>query len=492
MPPRVIALLRVSTEEQAGPDRFGLAAQRAEVARVAAIHGLEIVETVELAGVSGTAVLADPRFDAMLRRLQEPDVAGVVVAEVSRLTRPERLSDYAILEAFRESGKVLYTPDGPMEFRTFSGRLIGLLKGELGAEERRSIQDRTQRGKAAARREGRHPGGAHTLPQAVHYDRAARAWSYRWPQAGVVREAYRAVLTGERNLTALGARLGLDRHTLREALRHPIYHGWMRWRDGTERQVIDVPLVSRAEWEAVQAALDGRPRPVRREGPPWLYAGLLRCGVCGATVYATHVSRWGDYYRCRSSALVGVGCATGQLVQRAVDAATDAVLGGVLSDRATVRRLVEAAAARGVDVAAVPEANEVARRLAALRAERERVAVSWERGMRTEAAALARCREIDAEAEALVRLAGDRPAERILDVEELALRVARVLRGWDRRPWAERRRLAQATLRAVHVARAGRARVRVARVDLHSSPPGDAHEGYARVRRADFVAIPLS
>lgn len=54
--PRAIALLRVSTEGQTGPDRYGLDGQRAEVARIAAAHGLELIETVELHGVSGAAV----------------------------------------------------------------------------------------------------------------------------------------------------------------------------------------------------------------------------------------------------------------------------------------------------------------------------------------------------------------------------------------------------------------------------------------------------
>ena len=68
--PKAIALVRVSTEEQAAEDRAGLPAQRVEIERIAAAHGLAIVEWVELHGVSGAAVLSDPRFDALLSRLR--------------------------------------------------------------------------------------------------------------------------------------------------------------------------------------------------------------------------------------------------------------------------------------------------------------------------------------------------------------------------------------------------------------------------------------
>ena len=78
---KVIALLRVSTEAQAGPDRQGLPAQRRACERIAEIHSLEIAEWVELEGVSGASVIADKRFTRFLQRLQDPAIHGVIVAE---------------------------------------------------------------------------------------------------------------------------------------------------------------------------------------------------------------------------------------------------------------------------------------------------------------------------------------------------------------------------------------------------------------------------
>ncbi len=105
--PKAIALLRVSTNEQAAEDRAGIPAQRVEIERVAAAHGLAIVEWVELEGVSGVAVLSDPRFDALLARLRSPEISGVVVAAFDRLFRRGRFADYAILDAFADTGSVI-------------------------------------------------------------------------------------------------------------------------------------------------------------------------------------------------------------------------------------------------------------------------------------------------------------------------------------------------------------------------------------------------
>ena len=66
MAPAVVALYRVSSEAQADPKREGLPAQRRTCQQVARAHGLTIVDSLELRGVSGAAVLDDPRFRAAL------------------------------------------------------------------------------------------------------------------------------------------------------------------------------------------------------------------------------------------------------------------------------------------------------------------------------------------------------------------------------------------------------------------------------------------
>ena len=107
-----IGLVRVSTEAQAGEDRGSLAAQRVEIERSASAHGLELVEWVELRGVSGTVVLDDPKFQALRERTEDPEIHGVVVADLDRLMRPEDPGYYTIFRGFRDTNTVLYTYNG--------------------------------------------------------------------------------------------------------------------------------------------------------------------------------------------------------------------------------------------------------------------------------------------------------------------------------------------------------------------------------------------
>jgi DNA invertase Pin-like site-specific DNA recombinase len=139
---RVIELIRVSTEGQAGPDRAGIPAQSASNLRTAGQYGLEIVRTIEISDVSGAAVLRSPEMQELLRLIESADIHGVVAKEFSRLMRPENFADYALLQAFVDTATVLYLPDGAIDFRSKSGRLFGTLRAAIAGLERTEILER--------------------------------------------------------------------------------------------------------------------------------------------------------------------------------------------------------------------------------------------------------------------------------------------------------------------------------------------------------------
>jgi DNA invertase Pin-like site-specific DNA recombinase len=111
----VIELIRVSTEQQAGEDRAGIPAQREINRRTARAYGLTIVKSIEIVDVSGTAVLSSPQMQELLRLMEAPEIHGVITKEFSRLMRPEKFTDYALLQQFIDTRTVLYLPDGPID-----------------------------------------------------------------------------------------------------------------------------------------------------------------------------------------------------------------------------------------------------------------------------------------------------------------------------------------------------------------------------------------
>src|SRR5437588_6983734 len=98
MKKRVIELIRVSTLGQAGDDRAGIPAQKEINRRTAKNFGLEIVRSIEIVDVSGASVLACPEMHELLNLIQSPYIEGVVTKEFSRLMRPDKFTDLALLE----------------------------------------------------------------------------------------------------------------------------------------------------------------------------------------------------------------------------------------------------------------------------------------------------------------------------------------------------------------------------------------------------------
>jgi DNA invertase Pin-like site-specific DNA recombinase len=327
---KVIELIRVSTEGQAAEDRAGIPAQRAANRRTATQHRLDIVRTIEFADVSGASVLHAPEMRELLRLIESPEICGVVAKEFSRLMRPENFADYTLLQSFADTGTILYLPEGPIDFRSKTGRLFGALRAAIAGLERTEILERVWSAKEEKRRAGKNPQSEITLPFGVGYDMKGARWFYK-PDAEKVREAFRLFLSGETSYTNLGRQVGIEPFNLRIILRNPIYTGWRvidKKRDmspGAKRikaggrqgdrpkiarapdEVIRVrvlePLVREEDFQRTQQIMDlkklnhwrMRPEQDRR----FTYSGFLKCGLCGNLVY-THVRKPHDWYVCKS------------------------------------------------------------------------------------------------------------------------------------------------------------------------------------------------
>jgi hypothetical protein len=112
---RVAEVIRVSTLAQAGDDRYGIPAQKAENAETADRYNLRIVRSFEIEGVSGADMMTDPRTQELIALMESGAVDGVVVREFSRLLRPEDYGDWRLLKTFQDNSVTLYLPSGPLD-----------------------------------------------------------------------------------------------------------------------------------------------------------------------------------------------------------------------------------------------------------------------------------------------------------------------------------------------------------------------------------------
>ena len=397
-----IALLRVSSEAQAGPDRRGLPGQLRVVRQIAEAHDLEIVEEVEIRA-SGARVLEDSRFRRLLDRIDSPRIHGVIVADLDRLMRPEDPGYYSIFKRFRDTETVIYTSAGPKDFRT--DRLLMMIESEIAALERDRIAERTRRGREEKRRQGKRAEGPVGFPRGVTFDREAGKWEYVWPEAERVRAAFRLWLASDGTLSfrEINRRTGLvppdsaePSAVVSRLLQQPLYAGVYRvdrrWKQGKavprephecyENTVLDPPLVSREEFDRAQELLArkrARRAPRRsHEEQGATYAGFLECSLCGASLWVLPDSKSYRGYCCGNARYNH--CPTGRTSIRIADPQIDAALEQRLGDIDTLRRLIEKSAEEARSRAEVPPA-EITRKLTQRHNQKERVKDAYDEGL---------------------------------------------------------------------------------------------------------------
>jgi len=409
----VIELVRVSTAAQAADDRAGLAAQRAINRRTAQAYGLEITETISIEDVSGAWVLACPEMQRLLRLIESPSIQGVVTKEFSRLIRPEKYTDYALLEHFIETNTVLFLPDGPIDLSSKTGKFLGTIRAAVAGLERREILERMQDAKEALRRAGKHTGGSSTLPFGVDYSRN-KGWFYT-PEADKVRVAFALFSSGHFGYTEIARKLNIPRSNVRYLLQNPIYTGERVYdtrrdqsaagyvpgpegRQGSRKKIrraaediIRVPvmegIVTVANFKRVQEMIELRRKKHWRSRPisptHYTYNGFLICGDCRAPLY-THTSKR-EFYICktrhtrerRKRAELGLEpCSNKYMLREKLEKKINFLLGEKLLDASFVLGLVDAYNEKISQESAQNariDLNGVERKISALKAKRDRI-----------------------------------------------------------------------------------------------------------------------
>lgn len=359
---RVIQLVRVSTSGQAAEGRASIPSQKEVNERTARAYDLTIVRTIEISDVSGTQVLLAPEIQEMILLMRDSEIHGVVAREFSRLMRPENFTDYAFLQAFSESNTLLYLPEGPIDFSSKSGRLMGTIRAAIAGMERTEMLERIWASKETKRREGGFSQSRVCLPFGVDYD---GKWHYANGSENV-REAFRLILCGQTSYCAVGRAVGIEPYNLRVILRNPIYTGWRvidKRRDPSPRakkskangrqadrpkikrapedvirvQVIKEGLISVEQFNQVQRILDLKKKNAWRhiEGYEhrWTYNGYLNC-TCGALIYTKY--RRVDYYVCKDR------CGVSYMRRDRLDPQLDKLFTKELTRPAFLKRIVRA------------------------------------------------------------------------------------------------------------------------------------------------------
>jgi site-specific DNA recombinase len=394
---KVAEWLRVSSEAQASPERFGIPAQRSVNQQTCKLNGLEVVKTFQVEDVSGKDIMLAPETAELIELMQSGRIQGVVAREFSRLMRPDDFSDYVLLGVFQKTNTVLYLPEGPVNLNEKMGRLMASVQAAIAGFERSTIRERLHRGNE----ENRKAGGrfASTLPKGVGYSKE-RGWFYT-EESKLVREAYEMVLAGE-TLNAIASHVGMSAMGARYMIHNPIYKGWRVYdkecaearpgKNGRQpkyrplrkrsedkiirKQVIDEPLIDSKMWERACRILDIKSESARRNhqdgrGGLAAYNGFLFCDECGRVLTPIRGSGHG-YYVCLGHYRHS-GCKQGYTRIADMESRLESLLTKQMTDNVFLRRLLMRLNANNLDSKRASQMQRLQSERASLEKKRSRV-----------------------------------------------------------------------------------------------------------------------
>ena len=473
----VIALLRVSTGAQAGEERYGLPVQKQICIETAQREGLRIIRFVTMKAVSGTETILTPEMSGILDALRSGEARGVVTREFSRLMRPERMGDWAILEVFQESNSILYLPEGPLDPNDPEGILMANIKGGFSAFERHKIFQRMQSAGLSYRQDGGRWG---VISRGVTYQRRGKAhvWAYDGIESKVVLAAYQALFDGA-TIGELAVMLKTTRTGVRSILSNPIYKGWRvyshkmtkKQRGAKQRRVkldddkvialkvIEPGLVSDAEWNRAQAIFAEINEAHRRDGvaararraaaglaPRALYSGFVFCDYCGRLMTPQNGSKNRISYVCIGRSRYKTNCPNRYVAAPKLEANIDHVFSSVVSDPAFRRRLAMHLEQAREDKSRAVQLETLRKQLAALDAKRLRILENYDEGNYSKAQRDAKLKTLDAQRATLSTAIERASSEMMPALDESLLQAAfEAFAGWSMLGIEDRRRVLAVT-----------------------------------------------
>jgi site-specific DNA recombinase len=266
--------------------------------------------------VSGKEV-SRPILDLALRRIESGEAAGIIVAQLDRLSRAGIVATHHLIQRIESAGGKLIavaesfddsTPEGRM------GRNVMLALGEMQLDRYRA--------QFAAAKEQAVRRGIWPVPRAPRgYVIGSERHLVPGPQAPRVLRAFES-RAGGNAWSVVAQILGSGVSGAGKTIRNRAYLGEINL--GLLRNPsAHKPLVSRALWEAAQIA---HPRPARGAHGPALLSGLVRCASCGYSMTPDGNRKGWRGYRCHPRKAGGVCRAPAMISARVLDPFVEAVV----------------------------------------------------------------------------------------------------------------------------------------------------------------------
>ena len=312
---RVALYVRVSSEAQV--DGYSLDAQEAVLKEDVKKRGKQVYKVYRDEGISG--IREDRKaLNQMLKDARNGCFGEVLVWTVSRVSR--KLSYFLkVIEELRNLGIAFRSLTERFEADTPLGQFSLTMMAAVAQMQRESWMESSRISMEKRVKSGRHNGvrllGYQSVPDEDD-PRGGTKLTIVPEEAETVREIFSLYAAGL-GYKAIVNRLNSEGKTSKNGkpfsisaiqliLNNPFYIGKVRFADLREDGIHEA-IVSQEVWDAVQARLTVRSKPVEKKiDHEYLLSGILRCPVCGSGMVPGHTKsprkdgsfRVNHYYHC--------------------------------------------------------------------------------------------------------------------------------------------------------------------------------------------------
>lgn len=308
--------LRKSRMEEGMDTEEVLRRHRESLIECAQRHGLYIKEYYPEV-VSGESLYARPQMLRLLEDVEAGQYDAVLCMDLDRLSRGRMKDQGIILDAFKDSGTRIVTPEKVYDLSDEIDDELAEFKTFMSRREYKIINKRLRRGLQRSIQDGCYVANAPYGYKKVTIDRRPTLEIYE-PEAKFVRIMFDMYANGygctfiAHHVNAMGARphrsAAFSRNSVAQILRSPTYIGKIVWDQKThikknskgnpkhitiynprEKWTITdglhPPIIEKAVYDRVQDIMADRYRPACNDGTiKSPLAGLVKCANCGGNM----------------------------------------------------------------------------------------------------------------------------------------------------------------------------------------------------------------
>lgn len=308
--------LRKSRKEEGMETDEVLRRHRQGLDECAQRHGLDIVDYYPEV-VSGESLYARPQMLRLLEDVEAGRFDAVLCMDLDRLSRGRMKDQGIILDAFKDSGTLIVTPEKVYDLADEIDDELAEFKTFMSRREYKIINRRLRRGLQRTIQDGGYVANAPFGYRKVTIDRRPTLEIYE-PEAKFVHIMYDMYANGygctsiASQVNAMGARphrsAAFSRNSIAKILRNPTYIGKIVWDQkthikkntkGNQKHItiynppekwtitdgLHPPIIEKEVYDKVQEIMAGRYRPAFHDGTiKSPLAGLVKCANCGGNM----------------------------------------------------------------------------------------------------------------------------------------------------------------------------------------------------------------